>query len=503
MSDTSKEKTGKPYKQILKSTFLMGGSSIIVTIMGIVRTKILALVLGPTGVGLAGVYMNVTTLVRTFSGMGIGESGMRQIAGAVGTGNHDTIGRTALGVRRASLLSGIVGLLMLLALSGPLSSLTFGTASHAHELVILSSTILLSAVSLGQIALLQGMRSIGDLAKANIWGAVLGTVFSIPLIYLFKEESIVYVLITVAVTTIITSWWYCRKLDIPAAALPWRDTWQAARPLVKLGVALMLGALMAVAAQYILRVLVLRYQGLSAAGVYHAATTLSLVYVGVILNAMLTDFYPHISAAAHDHEECASLINKQAEVGLLLVVPGILAMMTLASPIIVLFYSSKFTEAVDVLRWQMLGGMLQAVTWPMGYMIRAQGDARLVFWTELYANGIHLLLAWLGIAFFGMTGIGMSYFGKDFFYLFLMYFILRRKYGFTFSGTTLQIFGVLTLATVATFVVPMLLPKEAEMAVNAAITLAGAIYALGILVCKTSSDSLPGFLFRLKTRFGF
>lgn len=503
MRNDAEESSGRPYTQILKTTFIMGGSSFIVTILGIVRIKFVALILGPTGVGLTGVYMNIANLVRTFSGMGISESGVRQIAGAVGTGNHETIARTVLGIRRASLLTGAAGLCMLLFLSGTVSRLTFGTHDRTFDIAILSATIFFMAVSGGQTALIQGTRRIGDLSKMNIWGALLGTLSSIPIVYAFGERGIVYILLAVSATGILTSWWYSHKIEIPSVALNWRDSLSEARPLVKLGVALMLGSLMAAGVQYALRVMIVRYEGLSAAGVYHAATTLSLVYVSVILNAMLTDFYPRLSTAAHDHEECRSLMDKQAEVGLLLIVPGILAIMAFAPFIIVVFYSSRFMDAVELLRWQMLGGALRAVTWPMGFMIRAQGNGKLVLWTELYANSIHLGLAWLGITYLGLTGIGVSFFVKDLAYLFLMYWVVRKNYKFAFSSATLKIFLTFALATGIVFLVPFFLAKEMQLPVNASITLLAGMYALRTLICRAHVETMPGILFKIKTRFGF
>jgi len=495
--------THRPYRQILMSTFIMGGSSVLVTLLGIVRTKIIALMLGPSGVGLVGIYMNISNLIRTFSGMGIGESGMRQIAGAFGTGSNEKIARTALGIRRASFLSGLAGMCLLLFFSSSVSRFTFGAAEHNYDIAVLSATIFFGAVSAGQIALIQGTRRIGDLAKMNILGALFGTLVSVPIIYYFRERGIVYLLLTVSATAILTSWWYCRKIAMPSVVLSWRDSFSEAKPLVKLGFALMLGALMTVGAQYVLRVVVVRYDGLGSAGVYHAATTLSLVYVGVILNAMLTDFYPRLSAAVHGQEECNSLINKQVEVGLLLVTPGILAIMTFAPFVITVFYSSKFMQAVEILRWQMLGGVLQAVTWPMGFMIRAKGNGKLILWTELYANSIHLGLAWLGIAYFGLPGVGISFFGKDLCYLLLMYWILQINYNFRFTGLTLQVFGLYVLATAIVFLLPFFLPKETHVLVNAGITLLVAACSVKILVGKACNEMMPGFLLRMKARFGF
>ena len=72
-------------------------------------------------------------------------------------------------------------------------------------------------------------------------------------------------------------------------------------------------------------------------------------------------------------------MNEQTLVGLLLAGPGVLATLTFAPLVIALFYSAKFGAAVGVLRWICLGAMLQVITWPMGFIIVAKGQAGLVF----------------------------------------------------------------------------------------------------------------------------
>ena len=57
---------------------------------------------------------------------------------------------------------------------------------------------------------------------------------------------------------------------------------------------------------------------------------------------MGADFYPRLTAVADDHKECNRLVNEQAEVGLLLAGPGVIATLTFAPLVIWLFYSSAF-----------------------------------------------------------------------------------------------------------------------------------------------------------------
>src|SRR5665213_3506908 len=90
------------YTQILKSSALVGGSSVLNIGIGIARTKAMAVLLGPAGFGLFGLYGSVATLTQTFAGMGINSSGVRQIAEAAGSGDNKRIAQTAVVLRRIS-----------------------------------------------------------------------------------------------------------------------------------------------------------------------------------------------------------------------------------------------------------------------------------------------------------------------------------------------------------------------------------------------------------------
>ena len=117
------------YGQILKSTALVGGSSALNVAIGIVRTKAMAMLLGPAGFGLFGIYSSVVSLTQSIAGMGINSSGVRQIAEAAGSGNDVQIAETAAVLRRTSVFLGAMGAIVLALLSRQVSTFTFGGRS--------------------------------------------------------------------------------------------------------------------------------------------------------------------------------------------------------------------------------------------------------------------------------------------------------------------------------------------------------------------------------------
>ena len=161
--------SAKSYGQILKSSALVGGSSLVNVLIGMVRTKVMALLLGPAGFGLFGVYGSIATLTQTLAGMGVNSSGVRQIADAAGSGDEQRIAVTAQVLRRVSFVLGLLGALLIVVLARPIAVVTFGKNIHTAAIAGLSGVVLLMLVSAGQSARIQGLRRIAELAKVSVF----------------------------------------------------------------------------------------------------------------------------------------------------------------------------------------------------------------------------------------------------------------------------------------------------------------------------------------------
>jgi O-antigen/teichoic acid export membrane protein len=489
------------YGQILRSTALIGASSVATVALGVVRTKAMAVLLGPAGVGLFGLYGSIAELTQSVAGMGVNSSGVRQIAAAVGSGDTDRIARTAAVLRRTSLILGALGALWLVVFSREISTLTFGSDHRATGVALLSVAVLLRLVAAGQAALIQGMRRIADLAMLGVWGALGGTIVTIPAVYLLGENGVVPSLVAVAATSIVTSWWYSRRVRIPAAAMTLSELWPEAAPLLKLGFAFMASGLLTIGAAYVIRITVLRTLGIEAAGLYQAAWAVGGLYVAFILQPMGADFYPRLTAAAANHPECNRLVNEQTHVGLLLAGPAAIATLTAAPLVIVLLYSSAFLPAVELLRWFCLGMALQVITWPVGFIVLAKGEQRLFLLIDLAWTLVHVGLAWAFVRSYGVNGAGIAFFGSYIFHGLVVYPLGRRLTGFRWSSEIRRsglLFLVLIAAAFSAFAV---LPPAAATIVGGVALAVGGAYSLRVLFSLLRADQrLPRRLRALLVR---
>ncbi len=491
------------YSQILKSSALIGGSTVINIMIGIVRTKVMAVLLGPAGFGLMGLYGSITDLTQSIAGMGINSSGVRQIAEAVGSGDTERIARTVVVLRKVSFVLGILGATLLIVFSRQASALTFGNDQHANEVALLAVVVLFRCVSDGQGALIQGMRRISDMAKMGVLGGLFGTIITLPVVYFLREQGIVPALIGIAATGIITSWWYSRKVHTQTTEMTLSQVGNEAASLLKLGFAFMATGLMMTGATYAIRVLVLRKAGYEAAGLYQSAWTLGGLYVGIILQSLGADFYPRLTAIAKDNASCNRLVNEQAHISLLLGGPGVIATLSVAPLVIALFYSPKFYEAVEVLRWLCLGMTLRIISWPLGYIIVAKGAQNLFFWSELAWTLVYVGLAWVCVNAFGLNGAGIAFFGSYIFHCFMIYVLVRWLSGFRWTATARQT-GVLFLGSITlVFYGFYLLPPVWSACVGLLASLLSGVYAIRSITNLVAIDRIPSpirralFFFRL------
>jgi PST family polysaccharide transporter len=490
------------YSKILSATSLIGGAEGARLLIGIVQTKFVAILLGPVGVGLAGTFGSLLGLVSRISGLGIAGSGVREVAEASASGDEQKIGRTVLTVRRVSWLTGLAGSVALALLARPLSRLTFGSEDHAWALMLLAWVVLIRAIQSAQMAVLQGRRRIGDLARLKIVGGAGGAVIAIALYAWLRLDGIVPAIIVLAIFNLVLASWYARRLAIEPVVMSWRETLSDAGGLVGLGLALMWTGFLIALVAYATRVLIVREFDLEAAGLYQSSFRLSGMFVGFILGAMATDYFPRLTEKSNDDGAMSRLVNEQTEIGLLLALPGLLATVALAPWIIRVFYTAEFAGAAELLQWFVLGCLGRVISWPMGFVLLAKGESRWFALTESMAAALHLVLIWVGLKSVGIEGVAMAFVALYVVYTLLMLVVTRYLIGFAWSPTTLRLLAFAIPSVGAGFLAPVLLRDAAATVAGLAATLIVGVLCLRGLVQRVGPEHRISKAVRLIPGFG-
>lgn len=485
------------HRDILRSSALIGGSSAINIGIGMVRTKLMAVLLDPAGYGVLGAYVQLCDLARSIAQMGLNASGVRQIAEASAANDGQRVARVAWVLGRVSLLCGLLGGALMAVLSEPLARLSFGDSAHAGAIAWLGVAVFFSVVAGGQGALLQGLRRIGDLARLSVIGALMGTLIAVPMVYWLGVDGLAPSLVLMAVVALGASWWYSRQVELvtPSLSLPQMADESAA--LLKLGAAFMASGLLMTGAAFAVRTIVLRQSGLEAAGIYYAAWTLGGLYLGFVLQSMGADFYPRLVGVAGDDVACNRMVNEQAQVSMLLAMPGVLFTLVVAPAVLALFYSAKFMPAVDTMRWICLGMALRVLNWPIGYVVVARNRQLLFFSIEVAWVVVNVALTWWFVEAFGVVGAGIGFLGANVFHALIIHPIVRQISGFRWTPTNASIAALYAGVIGAVFLALQTLPPLPALALGVLATALTAYGCLRALVRLTAPERLPRTIRRL------
>jgi len=425
---------GSSYRQILRSSSIIGGASVIKILIGLLRTKVAAVLLGPAGIGLIGLFHSLIATASTVSALGFGNVGTRQIAEANGSEDAQAVAAVRRALFWGTLGLAVIGAGVFWLLRDALATTVIGDADASGTVGWLAIGVALTVAAGSQGALLNGLRRIGDIARVSVLSALLSALLGVGALWLLGDKGVLFFVLVGPLSSFLLGHWFVSRLPrVQGSRTLFRVLLEQWKTLARLGAAFMVAGLAVTVGQLVVRTIVQRELGAEALGHFQAAWMISMTYIGFVLGAMGTDYYPRLTATIRDHAATNQLVNEQTEVALLLAGPVLVAMLGLAPWVIELLYSSQFAEAAIVLRWQVLGDLLKVASWPLGFIILAAGDGRAFMLVESLAIAVFVGLTWVGLPIMGIEATGIAFVGIYVFYLPTVYWLARRRTGFAWQ----------------------------------------------------------------------
>jgi O-antigen/teichoic acid export membrane protein len=421
------------YRQIFKATSLFGGVQVFNIIISVIKSKFVAVLLGPAGMGISGLLTSTTGFITALTNFGIGTSAVKDVAAASSSGDEIRVSTVVTVLRKLVWITGLLGMILTAILSPWLSEITFGNHKYTFAFIWISVTLLFQQLSTGQLVILQGLRKLQYLAKANIIGAAIGLLISVPVYYIWRLDGIVPVIIVSSLTSMALSWFYASRTKISLVKITARETLLEGKGMLRMGFILSVSSLITLGGSYIVRIYISNKGGVEEVGLYSAGFAIITTYVGMVFSAMSTDYYPRLSAIAHDNIKAKILINQQAEIAILIIAPILAVFLIFINLVVILLYSDKFVAVNEMIQWAALGMYFKAASWPIGFLLLAKGASKVYFWSELVANIYLLVFNIIGYKYFGLNGLGISFLISYIFILIQVFLITKVKYAFSFN----------------------------------------------------------------------
>lgn len=438
---------GNISRMAMKAMGLFGGVQVMGILCSIIRTKLVAMWIGPVGIGLFGLFNNALEMISTGTNLGIRSSSVRDISQALGSHDSSLVARMVTVVRKWSMWLGLAGALITLSLAPLLSRLTFGDSTHIWGFVTLSIAVLLGALTNGEYAVLQGTARLKRLASVTLWGTICGLAVSIPLFYWLRERSILPSIIAYAAALAIFAWVF-RNRDYPTAQVSSRDTFDMGKGFVKLGIFMTLGNFATILASYAFNAWLNVNAGTEQVGFYQAGYTLINKYTGLILTALGMEYYPRLSQVADSRLRLRAFVSQEINVAIAIMAPVVALFILLREVVVWILYTPDFNVILTFVSWGMIGTVLRTVSWCLAFTILAKGDGKTYLWTEAASAVINLVLNIVFYRWWGLTGLGVAFLVSYLLYTLIVAVVYFKQY--RLSVTRASLYNLLwTLAVAA------------------------------------------------------
>ena len=487
---------------LIKSMLIVGSSRVVCILISIVRIKVLAILLGPTGVGLLSVYNSLLDMVQRTAGLGMGSSGLREIA--LSRDDEARFSQVRNVLFAAHLIQGALAMIAVWLLRERIAIWLFGDAARTTEVGLIGIAILINLLWASQMTLLQGLRKIGDLGSVTVLAAFVCALTGLASVWLQGENGLIWFILMEPLAGVLIALHFTRRLPKSTAVrLSLIKTWNIWKSMAKLGVPFMLGLLATAATLLFVRGHISQELGLDAAGYFAAAWSLTITYVGFILGAMGADYYPRLTEVINNKVAAVQLINDQTQLSLAISGPVLLLLIGLAPWVINLLYSAKFDTAVTLLQWQTFGNVFKITSYSLAFSIIAACRAKTFFFVELSFNVVFLVIIFVSMPYVGLEASAYAFVLGYLVQLSFVYLVARQTLDFRWQSISVSLFALHASLGFALLVLALMAPLAAAIA-SLFLAVSTGLFGLRIVLRKVGKQGhIPTRLHGIFVRLGW
>lgn len=422
----SQERKSSLTARVLKAVAMLGSAQAVNIVCSVVRTKLIAVWLGPAGVGLNTILVNGSNLVSTATQLNLRESAVRDLSLTM-TADCQAL-KTAV-VRRWALWLAILGAVAVIILSPLLSASAYnGSLAYTASFAALAPGIFCAAYSAGEFAVMQARDRLRQIARANVVAGVAATLIAIPLLYFLRLRSIVLIINIYAISVAVCAYLW-RVKPVAVGTLSRREVWLQGRGFMVLGLSISFSALLTTLINYVLSAYINARGGESALGIYQSGYTLVNSYVGIIFSAVAVEYYPRLTRFVGRPTMARTVMTHEVSLIVRLITPFAIVFVFFADFIIRLLYSSNFEAVKPFVIFAIVGALFRGVSLCYAYRILAAGDTRTFLVTETLSAVIGLALNIVAYTFWSYAGLGVAYILWYVSYLIITAVACRCRYG--------------------------------------------------------------------------
>ena len=471
------------YSHVLKYTGVFGSVQGLNILSALARNKVAAIFLGPEGMGLASLFQTAVNLISQTTNLGISFSAVKHVSELFDSDNEERLAHFIKIVRAWSLLTGLIGMLVCIAGYPVLNQIIFTGGNHLLHFMLLSPLLFLLALTGGEIAILKGTRLLKQLAYIQLLNVMASLLIAVPIYYFMGLRGIVPVMVLMGIVSMCLTIYYSYKL-YPLHLKGAMGILGEGMSMVRLGISFTLAGILGSCAEFAIRIFLNSFEGLETVGLYNTGFTMTMLYAGVVFSAMEVDFFPRLSAVSRQVKAYNDLINKQAEVSLLLI-GAIIPLAILLLPFIIpLLTSNEFLPVVNVMRLMALSLYLRSINLSLEYLSLAKGDSKSYLFLEAIYDIALVVLVVSGYHYGKLLGTGYALLFLSIFNFLIVSTYMYVKYKVKLQMSVLKYLLVHFLLGIITFLITQVMDGIAYWIIGSILSLLGVFFSFTVLNMK-------------------
>ncbi len=413
---------------------LQQGSAVL---LGVVRSKILASLLGPYGVGVFAQANQFFSLLQSLFGLGLSGSLTKLISEYRSNEDFKRLNQTIVSVIA---LYGLLGgaLIVIFSLTAkPIAQFTFNDLRYQSYILIVSLSALAWVQSFAILLIFRGLLHWKESSMVAIAGNATNIAIVAVCIYLWGITGAVVSMLLSQLINLGFALYFLFKHIAPRHQIrfwkyaPSRELLQRffhfAAPITLLNLIASIGLLF-------LRSQIIVKLGTENNGLYQGIISASSAYLGFLTTSVWSYGIPKISSLTNNRAEAVNIQNNGLRVSLLVLAPFSIALLAGREVWIPILYSRAFLSIAPLLIWQVMGDLILVtrqnilITLIPFEKIRNYFIEGIIYWAGW------IIFAVLGLSRWGILSPLVTYFGINLIMLIGDIFYQSKASGFQLSN---------------------------------------------------------------------
>lgn len=474
----------KNYSHILKYTGIFGGVQGLVILIGLVRNKFMALLLGAGGMGFNALLTSVQNFASQCTNLGISFGAVPRLSEYYEQQRVELVEYYIQVVRLWSMIAAVLGCLFCVVVSPLINDLSFTWGNHTLHYAMLGVSVAMIAITGGETAILKATRRLGSLARVQIYTTAASVFLSIPLYYFFRHSGVVPAIVLIAAAGMLVTIGYSYRL-YPLKMQFNKKQLKNGASMIRLGLAFVIAAAIGSASEMLIRAYLNVEGGLDFVGLYNIGFMLTITYAGMVFSAMESDYFPRLSGVCKDIIKTNETVNKQIEVSLLLLSPMLVALIMMLPVLVPILFSREFIPVVGMAQVAVLAMYFKVLTMPVAYITLARSLSLSYLLLETSYFVVLVLAVMIGFQQWGLWGTGLAIVVAHIFECIMIGGYSYMFYGYRTTKKVLQYAAIQAIIGFVAYGVTLVAEGWPYWIAEAALTVVSTAYSLHVLRQKT------------------